>query len=67
MLQIASEVLEVPIEKCHTFETSTNTIGNSPATAASFISDLNGWAVRDACEKLNKRLDMMRDVYGVGT
>ena len=27
-------------------------------------ADLNGWAVRNACEKLMDRLDMMREMYG---
>ena len=36
MMQIAAEVLQIPLEKCHTYETSTNTIANATATAASF-------------------------------
>ena len=64
MMQIAAEVLQVPLKKCHTYETSTNTIANATATAASFSADMNGWAVKDACEKLMNRLDMMREMYG---
>lgn len=36
---------------------------NTSATAASSGSDLNGMAVLDACEKLNKRLQPYREKY----
>ena len=55
--QIASKVLGVPVEKIHTAETATNQVPNASPTAASYSSDINGWAVRDACEQIMKRLD----------
>ena len=55
MIQIASKVLEVPVEKIHTAETSTTTVPNASPTAASYSSDLNGWAVKKACETLKER------------
>jgi xanthine dehydrogenase/oxidase len=42
-------------------ETSTNTVANSSATAASASSDLNGMAVKDACDQLNSRLQPYRE------
>uniref|UniRef100_H3CM91 Xanthine dehydrogenase/oxidase n=1 Tax=Tetraodon nigroviridis TaxID=99883 RepID=H3CM91_TETNG len=56
MVQVASRVLDIPCSKIHISETSTNTVPNTSATAASASSDLNGAAVRNACEVLVKRL-----------
>lgn len=55
-LQVASRVLDIPCSKIHISETSTNTVPNTSATAASASSDLNGAAVKNACEVLVKRL-----------
>lgn len=55
-LQVASRVLDIPCSKIHISETSTNTVPNTSATAASASSDLNGAAVKNACEVLMKRL-----------
>ena len=55
MIQIASKVLNVPMDKIHTAETSTSTVPNASPTAASYSSDINGWAVRKACEILKDR------------
>ncbi|ESO85884.1 hypothetical protein LOTGIDRAFT_221063 [Lottia gigantea] len=57
MIQIASETLGVPCSIIHIIETGTNTVPNTIATAASTGSDLNGMAVKNACEKINKRLE----------
>ncbi|XP_041638282.1 xanthine dehydrogenase/oxidase-like [Cheilinus undulatus] len=56
MVQVASRVLGIPCSKIHISETSTNTVPNTSPTAASASSDLNGGAVQNACETLNKRL-----------
>ncbi|RXG72356.1 Xanthine dehydrogenase/oxidase, partial [Armadillidium vulgare] len=45
MLQIASRVLEIPIEDIYIAETSTDKVPNTTPTAASVSSDLNGMAV----------------------
>ena len=60
MLQIAAEELGVPIEMVHTSETATDAIANAQATSASFSADLNGPAVMEACQKLRKRLDLIK-------
>ncbi|XP_067942765.1 xanthine dehydrogenase/oxidase-like [Watersipora subatra] len=56
MIQVASTALGISANKIHTMETSTATVPNTSPTAASVSSDLNGAAVVDACNKLNKRL-----------
>ncbi|KAG7502396.1 xanthine dehydrogenase/oxidase [Solea senegalensis] len=56
MVQVASRVLGIPFSKIHISETSTNTVPNTSPTAASASSDLNGAAVKNACEVLLKRL-----------
>lgn len=61
LLQIAATVLEIPLENVHISETSTDKIPNASPTAASVQSDLNGEAVLNACETLNKRLKPIRE------
>nr|XP_033471973.1 xanthine dehydrogenase/oxidase [Epinephelus lanceolatus] len=57
MVQVASRVLGIPCSKIHISETSTSTIPNTSPTAASASSDLNGAAVKNACEVLMTRLE----------
>ncbi|XP_061745952.1 xanthine dehydrogenase/oxidase isoform X2 [Nerophis ophidion] len=57
MVQVASRVLGVPHSKIHISETSTSTVPNTSPTAASASSDLNGAAVKNACQILKERLD----------
>ncbi len=45
MLQVASRVLKIPVEKIFISETSTDKVPNTSPTAASAGSDLNGMAV----------------------
>lgn len=63
MIQVASRALQIPIEKIHVAETSTDKVPNTSATAASAGSDLNGMAILDACQKLMKRLLPYREKY----
>jgi xanthine dehydrogenase/oxidase len=56
MAQICATELGCPIEKIHIMETNTMTVINTSATAASAGSDLNGMAIKNACEQLNARL-----------
>ncbi|MGA7937516.1 MAG: xanthine dehydrogenase molybdopterin binding subunit [Kovacikia sp.] len=56
MLQVASRALGVNISRFRMMVTSTDKIPNTSATAASSGSDLNGQAVKDACETLKARL-----------
>jgi len=56
MVQVASRCLGVPVSRILISETSTNTVPNTSPTAASGSSDLNGMAVKIACEKILERL-----------
>jgi xanthine dehydrogenase large subunit len=56
MLQIAADELGLPLEAIRIMPTRTDKIPNTSATAASSGSDLNGAAVRNACEILRLRL-----------
>ncbi len=54
--QVAASVLGVPLAQVHITATDTDKVPNTSATAASSGSDLNGMAVKAACDKLKKRL-----------
>jgi xanthine dehydrogenase/oxidase len=64
MTQIAAQALQVPLENVFISETATNTVANASATAASASSDLNGYAIYNACEQLNQRLAPYREKLG---
>ncbi|KAI8505444.1 hypothetical protein Bbelb_166330 [Branchiostoma belcheri] len=57
MVQVASRVLRIPTSKIHISEMSTNTVPNASATAASVSSDINGMAIKLACETILQRLE----------
>lgn len=63
MIQVAATALNIPAEKIYISETSTDKVPNTSPTAASMASDLNGMAVLNACEQLNKRLQPIKDKY----
>ncbi|XP_028836071.1 aldehyde oxidase 6 isoform X1 [Denticeps clupeoides] len=60
MQQVASRELQIPSNLIHISETSTNTVPNTCPSAASFGTDANGMAVKDACEILYNRLEPIR-------
>ncbi|OQO09124.1 Xanthine dehydrogenase [Cryoendolithus antarcticus] len=64
MTMIAAEALGVPQENVYISETATNTVANTSSTAASASSDLNGYAIWNACEQLNERLAPFREKLG---
>lgn len=64
MCQIAAQALKVPLENVFISETATNTVANASPTAASASSDLNGFAVFNACEQINERLEPYRAKLG---
>ena len=64
MVMIAAECLGVPLKDVHISETATNTVANTSSTAASASSDLNGYAIANACEQLNARLAPYRAKLG---
>ena len=57
MIQVASQTLGIDHKKIHITETSTDKVPNTPPTAASAGSDLNGMAVLEACTTINRRLE----------
>ncbi|KAJ5899695.1 hypothetical protein N7495_004439 [Penicillium taxi] len=61
MTAIAAEALQVPQDSVFISETATNTVPNTSSTAASASSDLNGYAIFNACEQLNERLRPYRE------
>ncbi|KAH8714207.1 molybdopterin binding aldehyde oxidase/xanthine dehydrogenase [Ilyonectria robusta] len=66
LTQIAAQALGVPLDNVFISETSTNTVANASATAASASSDLNGYAIFNACKQLNERLAPYREKLGPG-
>ncbi|KAK4453051.1 molybdopterin binding aldehyde oxidase/xanthine dehydrogenase [Podospora aff. communis PSN243] len=64
MTMIAAQALGVPMEDVFISETATNTVANASATAASASSDLNGYAIYNACTQLNERLAPYREKLG---
>ena len=64
MTMIAAQALGVPLSDVYVSETATNTVANTSSTAASASSDLNGYAIYNACEQLNERLQPYREKLG---
>ena len=54
-----TEVLRCNIDRIRISETATDKIHNVSPTGGSISSDLNGMAIRDACEQLRQRLDTL--------
>ncbi len=59
MLQIAATALGVKLETVRLAPTRTDKVPNTSATAASSSTDLNGGAVKDACEQIKARLALV--------
>ena len=64
MCMIAAQELGVPLESVHISETKTDSVANTSSTAASASSDLNGMAIKNACDQLNARLKPYREKFG---
>ena len=60
-MQVASKILNVPMSMIHIVETGTDKVPNTSPTAASTGTDLNGMAVKIACEKILKRIKHISD------
>ncbi|MGR0321111.1 xanthine dehydrogenase molybdopterin binding subunit [Agromyces sp. ZXT2-3] len=56
MLQVAATALGVPLAQVRLAPTRTDKVPNTSATAASAGADLNGGAVKDACEQIRSRM-----------
>ncbi|MEO7061659.1 MAG: molybdopterin cofactor-binding domain-containing protein, partial [Lapillicoccus sp.] len=61
MLQVAATTLGVPLSSVRLAPTRTDKVPNTSATAASSGADLNGGAVKNACEQI---IDRLRVVAG---
>lgn len=64
LTQIAAQTLGVPLDNVFISETATNTVANASSTAASASSDLNGFAIYNACQQINERLAPYREKLG---
>ena len=64
MCQVAAQELNVPVDAIFTQDTATYQVPNASPTAASSGSDLNGMAVKNACDQLNERLKPYWEKYG---
>ncbi|KAH8880926.1 xanthine dehydrogenase [Thozetella sp. PMI_491] len=64
MCQVAAEELGVSIDTIFNKDSQTDQIANPSPTAASSGTDLNGMAVKNACEQINARLAPYREKYG---
>ncbi|XP_057686044.1 aldehyde oxidase 6 isoform X2 [Corythoichthys intestinalis] len=65
--QVASRELHIPLSKVYISETSTSAIPNGFPSAASFGTDANGMAVKNACQTLYQRLEPIRKKNPKGT
>ena len=59
MLQVAATTLGVPLSKVRLAPTRTDKVPNTSATAASSGTDLNGGAIKNACEQIRARLEQV--------
>src|SRR5699024_6403055 len=56
ILQVAATALGVPLHRVRLAPTRTDKVPNTSATSASTGSDLNGAAVKNACDQIIERL-----------
>jgi xanthine dehydrogenase large subunit len=63
MLQVAATALSLPLGRVRLAPTRTDKVPNTSATAASAGADLNGGAVKDACEQVMGRLRPVRAAH----
>uniref|UniRef100_H2YV29 Xanthine dehydrogenase/oxidase n=1 Tax=Ciona savignyi TaxID=51511 RepID=H2YV29_CIOSA len=61
MIQVVGRCFGIPLERIYISENSTSTVPNTSATAASTGTDLNGMAVKNACEKILTRLEPLKN------
>ncbi|NP_001075459.1 aldehyde oxidase 1 [Oryctolagus cuniculus] len=67
MIQVVSRELKMPMSNVHLRGTSTETVPNTNASGGSVVADLNGLAVKDACQTLLKRLEPIINKNPQGT
>nr|XP_022300100.1 xanthine dehydrogenase/oxidase-like isoform X2 [Crassostrea virginica] len=61
MCQIAATALGVPLDLVHLCETNTYSVPNSIESGGSYVADLNGGAVKNACEIIKERLKVLEE------
>jgi len=61
MLQIVSQELSVPMDMMRISESANDKVPNPILTGGSSAADLNGNAIKDACEQLQARLAPLRE------
>ncbi len=66
MLQVAATSLGIPLERVRLAPTRTDKVPNTSATAASSGADLNGGAVKHACDQIRQRLAEVDGGRGLG-
>ncbi|KAL0936321.1 xanthine dehydrogenase [Colletotrichum truncatum] len=64
MAQVCAEELGVSVDDVFNKDSQTDQVANASPTAASSGSDLNGQAVKNACDQLRERLAPYREKYG---
>ncbi|XXG95136.1 hypothetical protein Hte_001396 [Hypoxylon texense] len=67
MCQVAAEELGVSVDQIFNKDSQTDQVANPSPTAASSGSDLNGMAVKNACDQLNERLAPYQKQFGPDT
>lgn len=67
MQQVASRELHIPISLIHITETNTSSVANTCPSAASYGTDANGMAVKNACQILYQRLEPIMKKNPKGT
>jgi xanthine dehydrogenase large subunit len=66
MLQVAATALGLPLTGVRLAPTRTDKVPNTSATAASSGADLNGGAVKNACEQIRARMaEVAAGIFGV--
>ncbi|XP_069471536.1 aldehyde oxidase [Ambystoma mexicanum] len=67
IIQVASRELGIPLSYIHLCETSTSTVPNTCASGGSCGTDVNGMAVKNACQILMQRLEPIMKKNPSGT
>ncbi|XP_063788991.1 aldehyde oxidase-like [Pseudophryne corroboree] len=67
IMQIASRELEIPISDVHVCETNTSAVPNTMPSGGSLGTDVNGMAVKIACQTLIKRLEPIKEANPKGS
>ncbi|KAM4023680.1 aldehyde oxidase-like [Anomaloglossus baeobatrachus] len=65
--QVASRELEIPVSSVHVVETSTGSVPNTITSGGSMGTDVNGMAVKSACQKLMERLKPIKEANPKGS